>query len=118
MVVTQIDYVVSGVWFTRKPFRHLTHVLIHKDKVTEGEKISVEEVARLLDEGKIIYSAYHHKKHNRFFIGDKIDFAMMSNFPYVYIENRYFFEYLKKSNDFNPIAFVEGNVAISSFTRK
>ncbi len=105
MKSVQIDYVVSGIWFIAKPYPRLTHVLIHKDKIEEGREITVQELIGLMQTGKIVHLAFHHKKWERFYIGDRLIEAVVFNDISKYLKD-------PKPNGFNPISFVDGGVCM------
>ena len=51
------DFLISGVWFSDVPHKHVSHVMLHEDSETnfyKGRKKTRQEVVILIKSGKVV----------------------------------------------------------------
>lgn len=53
------DFLISGVWFSLFPHKHVSHVMLHTDNdstVSSGTKKTRQDVVNLIKAGKLVHT--------------------------------------------------------------
>jgi len=82
------DYVITGVWFSTFPHKHIAFVRLHEDLTNDlkypGLKVSKTEAIGLLKKGKTIVTAKWNYSSATWTMGAKVDyFKHLDNIEYL-----------------------------------
>lgn len=80
------DYLISGVWFSHIPHKHISDALLHKDNdttVENGVKKTRQEIVTLIKAGKTIYTMKWNYASANWSRGAKVEIMTVGNTDYL-----------------------------------